>query len=40
MLASAERNEVKGFHCKDSEALKLIKVTVDSPLLSRGKGFP
>lgn len=40
MLANAEGNEVKAFNCKGSEAPKLIKVTVDSPLLSRGKGFP
>lgn len=40
MLASAEGNEVKAFNCKGSEAPKLTEVTVDSPLMGRGKGFP
>lgn len=39
-MASAEGNEVKAFNCKGSEAPKCIKVTIDTPLLSRGKGFP
>lgn len=39
MLASSEGNEVKTFNYKGSEAPKLTKVTVDSPLLGRGGGF-
>lgn len=40
MLTSAERNEVKAFNWKSSKAPKLIKVTVDFPILSRRKEFP